>query len=219
MKRSALAIILAFSTVAANASLIDTTVSPYVGSWSPFSDTNTATYGQTFTAGADNVLNSFTLYLDSASNTVDFKSYIYAWNGSRATGGALYSSGVSTFSASAITGFTFNTGGISLNAGSQYVAFLSTSGIAGGEDGSAFMPYSGTFGSDAYSGGNFVYYNNGDDFNLLTSQNWEKTGGADDVWFKASFSSGNNVPEPGSLVLLSLGLVALVAGRRKAKQA
>lgn len=198
---------------AAQAELIDTTAS-YTSSWQPFSDTDTATYGQTFTVGSATALDSFTLYLDSAAGTVDFKGYVFAWDGAKATGSALYASGLQQFSGSAPTGFTFNTGGLALTSGAQYVAFLSTSGVAGGEDGWAHMPSSGPFGSDPYAGGGFVYYNNGDDFSLLTSNVWNKTGGVGDVWFQASLSNGQ-VPEPATLGLSALALAGLGALRRR----
>ncbi|WP_346288044.1 PEP-CTERM sorting domain-containing protein [Zoogloea sp.] len=222
--RKLIAVALTCSAGVASASLINTTTMPYSGSWAPFSDTNTATYGQTFKSGADTVLDSFTLYLDHASRTVDFKAYVYAWNGSKAVGQALYSSDVQHFSGTQITGFTFNTGGLQLNSSLRYVAFLSTSGIAGGEDGSANMPNSGSFGSNPYADGDFVYFNNGDNFNALTTNAWDMTGGQGDVWFQASFSGAAlaarvaAIPEPATMGLTAaaLGAVALVRRRRNA---
>lgn len=220
--RKLIAVALTCSAGVASAGLINTTNVPYSGSWGPFADTNTATYGQTFKTGADTVLDSFTLYLDHATRTVDFKAYVYAWNGSRAVGQALYSSDVQHFSGTQITGFTFNTGGLQLDSSLRYVAFLSTSGIAGGEDGSSKMPYSGSFGSNPYADGDFVYYNNGDNFNLLTTNAWGMTGGNGDVWFQANLSSaviaarGAAIPEPATMGLTAaaLGAVALVRRRR-----
>lgn len=73
---------------------------------------------------------------------------------------------------------------------------------------------------DDYSGGDFVFYNNGSKFNLLTTNSWDYTGGGvGDAAFKASFSSAS-VPEPAStLGILAIG--ALGAGsmlKRKQQQ-
>jgi hypothetical protein len=70
------------------------------------------------------------------------------------------------------------------------------------------MAYAG----DAYSGGGFVYDNNGSDFSELTLSGWEYTGfGGDDSVFKASFSSAATpVPTPALLPgIVGLGMAAL----------
>lgn len=223
--RKLIAVALTCSAGLAQASLINTTTEAYSGSWAPFADTNTATYGQTFKTGADTVLDSFTLYLNNAARTVDFKAYVYAWNGSKAVGQALYTSDLQHFSGSQITGFSFNTGGLQLSSSQKYVAFLSTSGIAGGEDGSASMPYAGVYGSNAYADGDFVFYNNGDDFKKLTTNAWDMTGGKGDVWFQAGFSSAlvsaqaAAIPEPATMGLTAAALAAVALVRRRRSEA
>lgn len=152
-----------------------------IGSWGK---PDTATYGQTFTAPVESRLDSFTFYLNNSVAT-PFGAYVYAWNGSSITGSALYASGQLTTSGSGtLQPFTINTGGISLTPGSSYVAFFSTSGYQalGGNQGRW-----GLVGSNPYSGGDFVYYNNGDSFSLLTNS-WTVASFFGDLAFTMNFS-------------------------------
>lgn len=211
--------LLAALPISANATVIDTTAQ-FTGAWNPFGEFNTATYGQTFTVTGDNNLNSFSLYLTGfAPDPVDFRGYLYEWNGSRAAGTALFVSADQHFMGSSYEKpqeFSFATGGIALEVGKAYVAFLSASELFNGTDSTASMPYSGVYGTNNLNTGNFVYYNNGNNFSLLTTSDWDKKNGQDDVWFKASLSS-TQVPEPASLVLLSIGIVGLQVSRRRRK--
>ncbi len=178
----------------------------------PFGEDNTATYGQTFTVGSDNVLNDFTFFLndfDGQPDVVDFAAYVAEWDGLKATGSILYQSAPqSTTNAAGFEQFTFNTGGISLTSGKQYVAFLSASNFFDGTTGLAGLGF--TDFQDVYSGGNFVFYNNGSDFSLLTKNTWDDvgTGGFGDSAFKVSFSQASaSVPEPTTM----LGILAFGA--------
>lgn len=185
--------------------------------WNPFGESNTATYGQTFTvAGPDTVLDQFSFWYDDSlnSDTVDFAAYLYAWDGSKATGSALYtSSSVSTTNNGGLGGverFDFVTGGIQLVAGQQYVAFTSASLFFDGLQGTAVA---GGNGSDGYAGGSFVYMNNGSDTSQWTTFGWS-TGGGIDTAFEAVFRS-QAVPEPAALALFCLGLTGFGLSRRK----
>ncbi|WP_374438216.1 hypothetical protein [Inhella sp.] len=203
---------------------IDTTGASF-GTVSPFGESNTATYGQTFlVTGAETRLQGFQLRLNDNLNSdfVDFAAYVYAWDGAKATGPQLWASGAQSSSnnggADGMELFSFSTGGVDLVAGQQYVAFLSASNFFDGVNGTAFMELSN---SDAYAGGNFVYFNNGNNFGALTASTWDCAGsciGGRDLWFKADFSAPNNqVPLPASLYLVGIGLLTSGALRRKAR--
>lgn len=215
---TACAALLLAVTGVASADSIDTT-----GSWdgsnavSPFGETNTATYGQTFTVGAHTSLNSFTFFVDDDLNPdfVDFQAFVYAWDGSKITGSSLFSTGaLSTTNNGGADGFeaiTISTGGISLTSGAQYVAFFSASNLFDGSPGTSDWGLTG----DVYDGGNFVFQNNGDDFGLLSVNAWNEFDS--DLAFVMDFSP-SDVPEPSVLMLLSLGLLSMggaLKGRRR----
>lgn len=223
------ALAMGLSGVSHAASIIDTT-----GSWngtdavSSFGETDTATYGQTFTVtGPETVLDSFTFYLDDYLNPdfVDFQAYVYAWDGSKASGSALYSSSaLSTTNNGGLGGFeafTINTGGIDLADGLQYVAFFSASNLFDGSHGQARwgLPYN----ISPYSGGSFVYLNNGSNFGQITTNTWENFDSYYDLAFTMNFSEPVvpvvPVPAAAPLGLLGLGLVAAFNRRRKQRNA
>ncbi len=148
-----------------------------------FGHPNTATYGQTITAPAGGaVLTDFTFYMKVPSTCV-FRGEVYAWDGTKATGSALWEGPPIATNDAAFNPVTFNTGGVALSGGQQYVLFASVSRDSGSGQG----PW-GYTGSNVYSGGHFVFINNGMDPSQWTTINWTTlypTNG--DLAFKADF--------------------------------
>lgn len=212
-----------FCTFSGAMSSIDTTPSwNGTNSASYFGEPDSATYGQTISTDATGgVLTSFTFYLSPLN--LDFKAFVYQWDGAKAVGPALYSSAVTNIGDS-FTGFratSFNTGGVSLAANTAYVLFFSTSGVQAQRFNTNTW---GALSTDAYAGGEFVFHNSSNDpSSLLAAAGWDCPSGCDylgrgaDLAFKASIAPALvAVPEPSALVLAlaGLGLVGAAVRRR-----
>ena len=190
----------------------------------PMGKPNTATYGQTFTAPtSDNTLQSFSFFLRDIGGGADlqFQGYIAAWDGtagiSRITGPLLFESAVrSGPSTATFARFDFDVGGLALTPGSSYVAFLSASGLFGSipptsaQTSWGFIP---TVGTDAYSGGGFVFNNSGNDFSLLSTTAWVPLGSTD-LAFEMVFdnTAPTVIPEPSTVLLMGTGMGILLLG-------
>jgi len=188
-----------------------------------YGEVNTASYGQTFTVGADNVLTDFTFYLNHfAGGASNFNFYVMAWNGTTASGPVLFSSGPYSLTSSALLPLTFATGNLALTTGAQYIAFINTSNNF---DGTSDEGQMGTPGGDTYAGGKFVYLNNGNNFSRVTidawTQNYPGSGGLNsDTSFIANFSSGGDasaapLPSTAGAGLLLVGGVGMFRARRR----
>lgn len=184
----------------------------------PFGEFDTATYGQTFTvSGPQTRLDAFEFRFDDELDPgfVGFAAYLYAWDGSKATGAQLYASGRRTSTDNGGAGgmelFSFATGGIELVAGQRYLAFLSASEFFDGVQGTATWEF-----GEGYAGGDMVFTSNGADFGALTASAWDCADGClgGDTFFRASFSAPQALPSPGSLSLTLLGIAALAGPRR-----
>lgn len=167
----------------------------------PFGVPDTATYGQVITADATHTtLDGFAFEMDLPS-TVAFRGEVYAWDGTKATGGALFESAPVSTSGAGLQVVTFNTGGITLTPGQEYVLFASTSKDQAGHSGVGGWQF---FNSNVYSGGEFVFLNNDGDPSQWTTTPWNTTVG--DLSFQAYFDASATVGFSG---LTSLGFNSL----------
>jgi hypothetical protein len=139
---------------------------------SSFGVANTATYGQTITVAANSTpLNSFSFEIGYCSANVTMRGAVYAWDGAKATGSALYESApVTIVNSNSYQLVTFSPGGLTLPAGS-YVLFATTSRDQTGAPGSG-CSWGALPNNTAIPNGNFVFQNNAADTTQWTSSNW-----------------------------------------------
>jgi hypothetical protein len=119
----------------------------------------------------------------------------------------LYSTLQQQISANAAVEYVFSPG-ITLAPGGSYVAFINASSFFDGHVDQSYV--SAVAGADRYTGGEFVYLNNGNDFSRVTVDDWTKTwtdtSGSTaklnyDLSFEARFSSpGLSGGDPGTRV-------------------
>lgn len=156
--------------------------------------------GQTFTApnATDVFLNSFTIYRIVVANQLPktYTASLSTWNsGTLTTGSQIWSATGSnlSYSNSDLAFANINT---SLNFGTEYIFSLFINAAEGAQ----------SFGETPYAGGQF-YYQNGATPNAA----WKANLSNYDLEFSAQFSAVpvSAVPEPGSLILLGSGLLAL----------
>lgn len=170
----------------ASSTVIDTRDDGVTDTVGLFGVPDTATYGQVVTApvGAQ-TLSSFTFRVEVPS-TLIFRGEVYAWDGTEATGPALFESLARTTSGAAVQDITFDTGATPVASGSQYVLFVSISKdfeISSGTGQFRTRP------GPTYAGGDFVYQNDGTTESEWTSTPWENFFVPTDLQFRARFVS------------------------------
>lgn len=211
MKHLLLGIAAAVSlATAASAATIDTLAgqNSAISSWGL---PNTASYGQTFTLDTDASLTDVLFRINDYGNAVSYDLHVLAWDGTRASGSSLGSVSGTTAGVVGMRDVSIATGGFTLGAGS-YVAFLQATSRGMTSWGSVAM-------SDAYSGGEFVFQNNGGDTSLWTTTDWrgDWQGANSDLAFRIDYEEIAPIPVAPALPLLATGLAALVLLRRRAK--
>jgi hypothetical protein len=185
--------VMALGTVQASATVLGKkpTINTYK-SWDgstfvqPFGCPNTTTYGQVITIPSGYTkLNKYTFsWVNLTTGSMKVRGEVYAWDGTKATGSALYQSAPRfvSFGDANYHFVTFKPNGVSVTAGARYVIFASIDKEYekcknGYEVGWAWDA------ADVYSGGNFVYQNNSGDESQWTTTPWTDFG--TDVAFKA----------------------------------
>ena len=169
---------------------------------------DTAAYGQTFTMAAAALLNGITFRINDSGSAISYAAQVFAWDGAKTTGAALFSSTGATSGSGVMESVSVNTGATGLGAG-QYVAFLQAT-----SNGAAL--WGSVSGSSVYDGGAFVFQNNGGNTGLWGTVNWDTNGqgAGSDLAFALDYTVAT-VPLPAGLVLLLGALGSLAALRRR----
>ena len=150
---------------------------------------NTTTYGEVITIPGNRThLNRFAFdWINLNTGSMVVRGEVYAWDGTKATGSALYESRPRTiaFNDSAFHRETFKTGVLPVNPGAQYVIFASIDKDYEQCQNNYILAW-GFMSSDIYRDGFFVYQNNSGDENNWTTTTWNGLGG--DLAFRAATS-------------------------------
>ena len=155
----------------------------------PFGCSDTTTYGQLITAPSKNMLKKFSFWWANAggSGSMVVRGEVYAWDGSEATGSALWESKPRTisYSDSSFHKETFKPGALPLTPGAQYVLFASIAKDYEQCTNNYELVW-GDVDDTSYSGGTFVYQNNGGDEFQWTTVPWTTTYGKDAAFIAAT---------------------------------
>jgi hypothetical protein len=207
----AVALGFASSEPAARADIITTLANQNagLGEWGPVSSGSFPTFGQTFTATAnDSILLSMTFRILYPSGfPIFYRAFVIGWTGTTIAGPELFSGPGSSLSSQAgYQTVTQTTGALALTPGQQYLAAFTTIGQGGSVGGSDL----GLANPGPYAGGKFVF-NGASTLDGLNS-GWNSIGDTVDAAFELKFQA-SAVPAPPAVVLAGLG-AGCVALRR-----
>jgi hypothetical protein len=139
----------------------------------------TTTFGQVITVPRrKNILNRFTFWwVRSTKGSMVVRGEVYAWDGSKATGGSLYESAPRTISlkGDSFHKESFAPAGLALTPRAQYVIFASTDKDFGQCTDGAVLAW-GVVDDSAYPKGTFVFLNSGGDSSKWTTDTWKAYG-------------------------------------------
>lgn len=140
---------------------------------------DTTTYGQVITMpGHQTRINKFTFQLSNYSTgSMVVRGEIYAWDGSEATGSAIFESAPRTiaYQDAAFHAETFNAHGVHVKMGGQYVVFASIDKDYEQCTNDYTLGW-GSVDDSTYGGGTFVYQNNSGDESQWTTTPWDTFG-------------------------------------------
>ena len=189
---TASAVAIAFAALGSNPAAAISTYSSWNGTdyINNFGCPDTTTYGQVITIpkGKTQLGKFHFSWKNLNSGSMVVRGEVYAWDGTKATGSALYESNPRTISFNDFLfhRVTFKPTLVPVTPGAQYVIFASIDKDY--EKCTNFYQVGwGYIGSDVYSGGGFVYQNNTGDENQWTTTPWNTFGGID-IAFKAAVS-------------------------------
>lgn len=184
------------------------------------------TYGQVITPDASQtLLTSFTFNIRPVNGgTWQFRPYIFQWNGTRATGTALFTGTPTTLLGdNTYHKITANVASVTLTKDQPYVLLFS---VAAADDYAASDAFAGgnwaARPTDPYTGGTFVFQDsissnqdvtNGAGLANLTSKTWSSFPTFDTA-FQANFSVAVIVPEASTMLLAPLAMMGLLIHRR-----
>lgn len=212
MKRSTIAASLCLALAAGFANAATYSNTNDASSIIYFGAPDTTSYGQTFnTLGG--TLNDWTFYT-TGGNSGNLSFAVASWDGTKAVGPALYSSGSTSYGGGA-TALSFSGINTSLSAGS-YIAYLTVAGVGSPATSVAIAGSN----SDGGLGGGFRFLNsNGTD--PLTLNNAWSSWSIPNMQYSASFDVAAPVPEPETyaMMLAGLGMLGFMARRRKLQAA
>lgn len=187
---TACAMAFAFAALGSSPASAISTYKSWDGSQSvgSFGCPNTTTYGQVITVGKKNMLNKFSFSWIGTGSSMVVRGEVYAWDGSKATGSALWESKPRkiAYNDSVFHSESFKPGALPLTPHGQYVLFASIDKDYEACTNNYVLSW-GSVDDSVYSIGTFVYQNNSGDEGLWTTSPWSTFG--IDLAFKAQLSN------------------------------